>query len=266
MCTLIAFHRVWDDWPLVVATNRDEAYDRPSKPPRWIRHEGVRILAPCDARAGGTWMGASERGVWVGVTNLHRGDVDPARRSRGLLCLDLLARSSAAAVVDRLGRLEEPYNPFRLVAADGRETWRVEYEDGEIECDRVEPGFVIVTNRPRRAPEEEPKVGRAVELLDAADLGHIPAGTAAPEDLVERLAGILADHGRGGRDALCLHGGRYGTRSAAVWRMRPGDPGSGFDEGRLRLDFAEGPPCSSAFGSVTAGRGGIALTGRGPRR
>ena len=62
MCTLIAFHRVWTDAPLVVATNRDEAYDRPSAPPRWLDGEPA-VLAPLDERAGGTWMGASRGGV-----------------------------------------------------------------------------------------------------------------------------------------------------------------------------------------------------------
>ena len=40
MCTLIAFHRVWSDAPIVVAANRDEEYARRSLPPRWAYAAG----------------------------------------------------------------------------------------------------------------------------------------------------------------------------------------------------------------------------------
>ncbi|MBW3661074.1 MAG: NRDE family protein [Gemmatimonadetes bacterium] len=243
MCSLIAFHGIWDDAPLVLAVNRDEAYDRPSSPPAWIAGE-PRVLAPRDEREGGTWMGATEAGLWVGLTNRHRGDVDPGRRSRGLLCLDLLAETRPAAVVDRIGSLEEPYNPFHLVTGDGRTLWRVEYDGGTVEVRELPPGCHVVTNRPPGEAEEEPKVERAWALLGEVGLWPAPAGGESPPDLEGRLAEILAHHGRRGDDALCLHGGRYGTRSAAVWRIRPTGPDG---EAEIRLDFADGPPCSAQF-------------------
>lgn len=243
MCTLIAFHRVWDDAPLVVAVNRDEAYERPSAPPAWIEGE-PSILAPRDERAGGTWMGATAAGLWIGLTNRHEGDVDPGRRSRGLLCLDLLGEESPAAVVERVESMEEPYDPFHLVAGDGRSLWRVEYDGGLRGSDELSPGCHVVTNRPSGAAEEEPKVARARALLGEAGLWPLPPGGDAPTELEERLAAVLADHGRKGFDALCLHGGRYGTRSAAVWRIRPAGPDE--DPG-IRLAFADGPPCSAIF-------------------
>lgn len=246
MCTLIAFHRTWADAPLVLAVNRDEAYERPSSAPAWI--EGTpRILAPRDERAGGTWMGANDRGLWVGLTNRHAGGVEEGRRSRGLLCLDLLGLADPAAVVERLGALEAAYDPFHLVTGDGRTLWSVEQADGTVEAREREPGCHVVTNRPSGEAADEPKVGRARALLERAGLpapGARPDGKRlAPPDLETRLAAILADHGRRGPDALCLHGGRYGTKSAAVWRIRP----AGRD-GRpeIRLAFADGPPCGVA--------------------
>ncbi len=240
MCTLIAFHRVWNDWPLVVATNRDEAYDRPSASPRRV----AGVLAPRDEVAGGTWMGANDRGVWVGITNRHQGDVDPDRRSRGLLCRELLSAASAAEAADRVAALEEPYNPFHLVAGDGVELRYVEYEVGRVDARRLEPGAHVVTNRPLDETAGEPKAARARWLLAQEGLGSAAPEGPSPPDLESRLARVLADHGAEGPDALCMHGGRYGTRSAGIWRLRPGPAGAAAE---VRLAFADGPPCSVPF-------------------
>ncbi len=238
MCTLIAFHRVWDEWPLVVATNRDEAYDRPASGPAWSAEE-PRVLAPRDERAGGTWMGANERGVWVGLTNRRSGSADPARRSRGLLCRDLLAEPTARAVARRLEDLEERTNPFNLLAADADAMFLVEHEGGRSTIRRLEAGCHLITNRPFDRTSDEPKARRAWECLYRDDVWPAQRTDHPPADLEARLMRILADHGRTGPDAVCLHGGSYGTRSAAVWRLGPTGSRA------IRLTYAGGPPCST---------------------
>lgn len=250
MCTLIAFHRVWTDAPLVVATNRDEAWDRPSAPPRW-RHGEPAVLAPLDELAGGTWMGATRQGLWVGLTNRRAGRNDPGLRSRGLLCGELLREESAAGVVSRLGSLAERYNPFHVVAADAERIVLVEYEAGRADVRPLAPGCHVVTNRPSDEHAEEPKARRAWRLLYDSGLWPAERGLPAPPDLEGRLAAILGDHGSGnsdGADALCLHGERYGTRSAAIWRIAwpEGEP----EEPDIRLAFADGPPCTTPFVAV----------------
>lgn len=243
MCTLIAFHRVWSDAPLVVATTRDEAYDRPAEGP--ARREGdPPFVAPLDLEAGGTWMGGNAAGVWVGVTNRHGGEVDPERRSRGLVCLDALRCRSAGEVVGAVESMIEPTNPFHLVAGDAVSLWLVEYDDGVVAARTLGRGCHVVTNRPFEGTGEEPKVRRAWTLLEAAGLWPVEPGGPRPEGLVGMLAAVLADHGVEGRDAICLHGGVYGTRTAAVWRMCPSaSPG----ELPFDLVWADGPPCSAEF-------------------
>lgn len=247
MCTLIAFRGVWTDAPLVIATNRDEAYDRPSAPPRWLDGE-PSVLAPLDERAGGTWMGASRRGLWIGLTNRHAGSNDPGLRSRGLLCRDLLGAASAAEAVGRLESLGERYNPFHVVIADSDRIVLVEYESGRLDVRPLGPGCHIVTNRPSDDHAEEPKAGRARQLLHDSGLWPAERGRPAPEDLEARLADVLGDHGVEGRDALCLHGERYGTLSAAIWRI--GWPPGGVGEPDIRLAFADGPPCTAPFAAA----------------
>ena len=251
MCTLIAFHGVWTDAPLVVATNRDEAYDRPSASPRWHRDEPA-VLAPRDERAGGTWMGANSRGVWIGLTNRRAGPNDDRLRSRGLLCRDLLHAASAAEAVARLETLTERYNPFHVVAADADRIVLVEYESGRAEVRTLRPGCHVVTNRPADEHAEEPKARRVWRLLYDSGLWPAERGGPAPVDLESRLTEILGDHGTEGRDALCLHGERYGTRSAAIWRLAW--PAGGAGKADIRLAFADGPPCTTPFATVEGRR------------
>lgn len=246
MCTLIAFHRVWRDAPLFIATNRDERYDRPSGAPQWLGDPPA--LAPRDQLAGGTWMGANRDGLWVGLTNRRASEPDdPARRSRGLLCLDLLRARSADEVVAALERLEEPYNPFHVVCADAGSLYLIEHEEGRSTTLALGPGCHIVTNEPLGVGDEA-KVRRAWSLLEGAGFWPAPAGGTAPQGFLGRLGEILADHGREGRDALCLHGGRHGTRSAAVWRLRPRRGAN--DPAAFDLLYADGPPCSTPLEAI----------------
>ena len=243
MCTLIAFHAVWEDAPLVLAVNRDEAYDRPASPPAVVGSQPA-LLMPRDQRAGGTWMGANAGGLWVGLTNRDGGEKDPTRRSRGLLCLDLLEEDGPEAVVARIQALERPYNPFNLVAGDAASLWLVEHTESRSIPRRLGPGVHLVTNRPFVETPEESKARRARWRLEEEGLWPERAGGLAPDGLEQRLEAILGDHGVHGHDALCLHGGRYGTRSGAVWRI--GMPG-GSGEGATVLAYADGPPCSTRF-------------------
>ena len=251
MCTLIAFHGVWADAPLVVATNRDEAYDRPSEPPGWHGGEPA-VLAPRDERAGGTWMGANSRGLWIGLTNRRAGSNDPGLRSRGLLCRDLLHAGSATEAVSRLEALRERYNPFHVVAADADRIVLVEYESGRPDVRPLRPGCDVVTNRPSDEHAEEPKARRVWRLLYDSGLWPADRGGTAPADLEAGLAAVLADHGTEGRDALCLHGERYGTVSAAIWRIAW--PSGAAGEPDIRLAFADGPPCTTPFEAVEGWR------------
>src|SRR6266542_1841340 len=66
VCTLIAAFQQHALFPVIVAANRDELYARASSGPRaWERG----FFAPRDEAAGGTWLGVTSSGAFVGVTN-----------------------------------------------------------------------------------------------------------------------------------------------------------------------------------------------------
>ena len=134
MCTLAVWGRVFADSPVIVAANRDEFLARPSTVPTLLRLDPPRAFGGRDAQAGGTWLGVGETGVVVAMLN-RRTTVppDPTCRSRGQLCVDLLAcrtATEAVAVVERqpAGR----YNPFNAVIADATATYVASQPPGEL--------------------------------------------------------------------------------------------------------------------------------------
>ncbi len=68
MCTIIVRHGM-DDWcGTIVASNRDEFYDRSSSAPV-VLHDNPRIVGGRDERQGGTWFGITDSGLYLGLTN-----------------------------------------------------------------------------------------------------------------------------------------------------------------------------------------------------
>ena len=67
MCTLVAGFAPASPLPLWVAANRDELLARPASAPR--RWPNEPFWAPRDEVAGGSWLGLTRAGLFVGVTN-----------------------------------------------------------------------------------------------------------------------------------------------------------------------------------------------------
>jgi uncharacterized protein with NRDE domain len=109
-----------DDYPLVIAANRDEWLNREAAPMQWWSGSNAHILAGKDLSAGGTWFAVSRQGRFGLITNI-RGEpipvADADRPSRGKLILQWLnhqgdAQSFQASI--------EPLNfaGFNLVFGD----------------------------------------------------------------------------------------------------------------------------------------------------
>ena len=67
MCLLAIAFNQHPSAPLIVASNRDEFYARPTLPMHWW--QDAPILAGRDQQANGTWMGLSRNGRFAAVTN-----------------------------------------------------------------------------------------------------------------------------------------------------------------------------------------------------
>jgi len=144
MCLLAIQYRSVPEAPILVAANREEAYDRSSLVPS-IQAGKPRVLSGVDARAGGTWLGVNQNGLFVGACNRTKLYPSPSPRSRGVLCRELLRANSSRQAVDLA--LEElsgnKYDGVNFVIADAESGWVVHGGD-EAEVVELEDGLSIV--------------------------------------------------------------------------------------------------------------------------
>jgi len=243
VCTLIIAWRVLADAPVVVAANRDEATDRPSTPPApWAG--APRIVAPRDERAGGTWIGYNEAGLFVGISNRWSDEQLPAGRSRGLLVADALgqesAESAAGVVEDALAA--DPYDGFNLVLADADVAMLLQW-GGRLDVTEFDPGVHVVMNagfdEQFRAVEARRDAARhQAENARSVRAALRPDPDEDAEAWLDRAGAVLGGHDFG----VCVHGDGYGTRSSSLLALYP--------DGTATFRYADGPPCETPFESV----------------
>ena len=105
-------------WPLVIASNRDEFFDRPSLPlAQWQTSAGDTIISGRDLRAGGTWLGITPAGRIGLLTNVRELKNPAAPQSRGELVMRWLQGSMDA---DQFAKQTNSaaYGGFNLVLGD----------------------------------------------------------------------------------------------------------------------------------------------------
>jgi uncharacterized protein with NRDE domain len=254
MCTIIAISRVHPQYPLVVAANRDEFYDRPAAGPRLLG-QAPRSVGGLDLRQKGSWLGANEHGIFAGLTNQRTFRLpDPGLRSRGEVVTRALAAASVAEIEGALGGLDPAaHNPFNLLFGDA-ERLCVAYartDARRVEVEALPAGIHVLANDRLGSPAF-PRAELARREADALCRRPWP-------ELREALARLLADHRRPPLEAiepppagsfftreqlwaiqaLCIHTEVYGTCSAAIVAL---------ERGRVaHYDYAPGPPCRTAF-------------------
>ena len=98
--------------------NRDELTTRErARPPALDERRGVRFVAPTDARAGGTWIAATELGSVLALFNKSGGARPAEPLSRGELIPALVASRDSRELVAGCRALSlERFAPFRLAA------------------------------------------------------------------------------------------------------------------------------------------------------
>ncbi|HZR83230.1 MAG TPA: NRDE family protein [Candidatus Binatia bacterium] len=265
MCTLAVYTRSLPGLPLVVAANRDEFYARPATGPLLLAEE-PRVLGGRDLVAGGSWLCVSERELVVGVLNRRTGEPpDPARASRGALCLELARASSAAEAAERLADVPPRlHNPFNVLVADRGRAFVAQNRDAGTVVEELPAGTHLLTNL-NLNDSTCSRISRSARRF--AEVGERFAETGDASELVGGLRAVLADHltaldDRQPTDQLCIHTALYGTRSSTIL-LAP-------DVGPLLYLHASGPPCRRPHRRIPlpwnapgGGRGAIALSADG---
>ncbi len=252
MCTIVALVGVHPEAPLVLAANRDEFYARATGGVGRILDVPFTIGGR-DLRAGGTWMGVTSEGLFVGVTNQRTlAPPDASKRSRGALVMEALKLAEPRAICKMLAHVDgREYNSFNLMfgtadalyVAYGRET------EAQLEVARVPQGVHVLPNDKLNSKAFW-KVSRAQHLLDDARelswpklrerLEQVLSDRTLPaSQLVPEEGGYLSPELLRQLMALCVRTPAYGTRSASVVALAPGEV--------LDYRYTEGPPDQCPF-------------------
>jgi uncharacterized protein with NRDE domain len=222
MCLVLIALDSHPDYPLIVAANRDEFYDRPTAPAGFW-DDAPAVLAGRDLKAGGTWLGINRRGRFAAVTNYRQGQRErPAPRSRGHLVSGFLTTSTGVReYVERTQTDAALYNGFNLIAGDASELLYYSNREGHIRA--LEPGVYGLSNH--LLDTAWPKVTAAKSTFGALLNGEA-------SELIDDLFVLLSDRNQPADDQLPRTGvgrewerllasafiasSRYGTRSSTV--------------------------------------------------
>ncbi len=223
-------------WPLVLASNRDEFFERPTQPLQlWHGPAGTPILSGRDLEAGGTWLGVSESGRVAMLTNVREPGMPAGALSRGGLPLAWLdgcddAQSFLAGLDAR------SYSGFNLVIGElgsGRWHWASNRQMGPHGVEAgwqqhvLGPGIYGLSNAFLDTPWPKTlKLKQALQasleaMPEAQALWHALADASpAPDDQLP-ATGVNTEAERHLSSAwVRFPDGRYGTRSSTLLSVR----------------------------------------------
>ena len=123
MCLILFAWKSHPDYPLVVAANRDEFYERDTEQMNWWE-DHPHVLAGKDKAdvmgSPGTWLGFSKTGRFAALTNVRApSEKKPDARTRGELSLMYLTgRDRPNEFIQLNSKRFGQYNGFNLLMAD----------------------------------------------------------------------------------------------------------------------------------------------------
>ena len=202
MCLIAIAVHASERWPIVIAANRDEFYDRPTRP-LCVWDDDANIAGGRDLSAGGSWLAVTRDGRFAAVTNIRGIDDAPNPRSRGALVGDFV-RSNIPPLAYTQSIRPEEYAGFHLITGD-RQT--VAHVASDAPARLLDDSIFAVSNAP--AAIDWPKIVIAREAMTRALDG----------DLINDLMRFLTTP-RGGpieeEVFVALPERGYGTRSSTV--------------------------------------------------
>jgi uncharacterized protein with NRDE domain len=221
---MLAWH-ISPDYPLVIAANRDEFFDRPTAPASFWE-EQPNVLAGRDLHGGGTWMGITRNLRFAALTNVResRETFNTDAPSRGKLVSEFLsARRRPDTYSKAVARQGNQYNGFNLLVADRDMLYYICNRGGAIK--ELKAGIYGLSNHQLDTPW--PKLEQARERFSDA-IEHLPDfesifellgdTTPAPDaDLPD--TGVSVDWERT-LSSIFVKSPTYGTRSSTIIAVR----------------------------------------------
>jgi hypothetical protein len=238
MCTLAILYRAARGTPILVAANRDERFDRPTQYPK-IQSGSPRVVCGIDRRAGGTWLGVNQFGLFCAVANRKKANLPIEPRSRGVLCRELLglrsAKEAAAHAAKELAKGE--YAGANYVCADARYAAVVHGGD-KVEIVELDPGLHVVSAGDVDDPRDErQQFVRRMLTLQTLD------SSVAFLAVASRVFSRKPDNE--GRRGVVTLGNEFGTVSSTLLSLPRKIQHASYQ-------YTPGPPCDYPYDDLSA--------------
>jgi uncharacterized protein with NRDE domain len=189
MCLLLFAYKVSDEFPLILAANRDEFYKRPTLPMNFME-QFPDILAGKDMEQGGTWFGLHKDGRFAGLTNYRNpASLKTHAPSRGKIIINFLESGKTPEIfIANLKPEADIYNGFNLILGNIDKLFYFSNVSKNIET--IIPGIHGLSNCFLNTPW--PKVEQGKKALERA----LQNKTEMPDKIFEILndTTIAPDH------------------------------------------------------------------------
>ncbi len=201
MCLILFSWLESKEFPLIIAANRDERYQRPTSPlHQWEHPTGV--IGGRDRIAGGSWLAVSQAGRFAAITNVR--DPRPVGRdapSRGELVTRFLQSDlSTDRWLQNLMHEATDYAGFNLLAGDLGKQQLFWYSNRRPKPLQLQPGLYGLSNGALDEPWPKVQRGKALfqdttdKTLHRSELSAHGPSTDNPRDgLINGLFELLED-------------------------------------------------------------------------
>jgi len=220
MCLLALSWKQDYRYPFLLAANRDEVYQRPTRP-ACFWPEQSDLLGGKDLEAGGSWLLTSKQGRWATLTNFRDGrNLAAGKISRGELVLQAL-QQPLDELPDWLLKTQQDFAGFNLLWGDSNQAW---YFSNRLAAapKQLSPGLYMLSNATLDIPwPKTRRLKQAVENWQASDNCHprqlfatlADQTKAADADLPNTHVDLETERFL---SSIFIKGESYGTRSSTL--------------------------------------------------
>ncbi len=222
MCLVLFAYNVHEEYPLILAANRDEFYCRPANPVDFWKNR-PNILAGKDLQGGGTWLGITRQGNFATLTNYR----DPSSfktesLSRGNIVFDYLAsKEETSSYLHKLTVENIFYNGFNLIAGNIDQLFYFSNITGKVK--RISKGVHGLCNHLLNTPWPKVKKGKkrlseiiasntSIDLNALRELMH-DKSPAPDEELPDTGVGLKLERLL---SPIFISSPEYGTRTTTI--------------------------------------------------
>ncbi len=169
MCLILFSYQQHPEYPLVLAANRDEFYDRPTRQAQfWDEHPD--LLAGQDLDQGGTWLGVTRQGRIAAITNIRNpAAIKLSGSSRGELTREFLTgKEPPVDYLKKITGVKERYNGFNLIAGTIDNLYYL--SSCSTTPNQLDPGLYGLSNAELDTPWPKVETGKTAlaEILSAS--------------------------------------------------------------------------------------------------